>query len=275
MASEEKRNKNCKLTIAQEKELCQKYQDGVGSTILSQEYNIHPTSVNNILKVYNIPRRTLKEARNNYLKRTLNENFFHEIDSPEKAYWLGVMFSDGYINETHEYTNYMGISVQIGDKAWLERFRDDLNYSGDVNVYKQTVGYAVGSEYARLLIGNNQLVEDLKSYGITSNKSYEDLHMPDINFKDDFIRGLFDGDGSLKKVATDIRLCGCKSLMIEVGNYLGYDYKLYPDKSIWDLTFNRFDSKQLERRLYENATVYLQRKYDIAKRSFNSPYSQE
>lgn len=273
--ADEKRNKNCKLTIKQEKELCQKYVDGIGSTELSKEYDIHPTSVNNILKAYNIPRRTLKEARNNYLKRTLQEDYFHVIDTPDKAYWLGVIFSDGYITESNAYTKYMGISVHIKDKEWLEKMKNALNYNGDVNTYVQTQGYAVGTEYARLLIGSNQLVEDLKSYGITTNKSHEELHIPDIEYKDDFIRGLIDGDGSLRKSAPDVRLCGSKSLLIDVGEYLGYDYSLYQDKSIWDLAFNRSTSRALEKRLYQNASTYLQRKYDIAKRSFDSPYNQE
>lgn len=275
MANKEKRNGNCKLTIEEENELCQDYINGMGSTMLSRKYNINPASVCRILDIYNVKKRTLKEARNNFLQRALDENFFENIDTPQKAYWLGVMYSDGYISETNKYTNYFGISVKVEDIKWLEKFKSDLKYNGEIKIYTQTCGYGVGMKYARLLIGSNKIVEDLKKLGVIPHKTQENLHIPDIPYKDDFVRGLIDGDGSLRQSAPDVRLCGCKTLMIDVGEYLGLPYKLYQDKNIWGLYFSRNNSRILEKRLYENAKTYLDRKYELAKRSFNSPINQE
>lgn len=40
-----------------------------------------------------------------------NENYFEEINSPEKAYWLGFIWADGYITKT----NCFGIELAIKD----------------------------------------------------------------------------------------------------------------------------------------------------------------
>lgn len=117
----EKRHSCCKLTIQQEKEMIKKYLDGKGTTVLSREYGVSASCVHSILKIYNVPRRTLREARRTNIQ--LNEESFNATDDPEKAYWLGVMYSDGYICTKNSYTNYFGISVQESDKSWLaEKF---------------------------------------------------------------------------------------------------------------------------------------------------------
>ena len=32
-----------------------------------------------------------------------NSNVFEKIDTEEKAYWLGFLYADGYINEEHNF----------------------------------------------------------------------------------------------------------------------------------------------------------------------------
>lgn len=46
-------------------------------------------------------------------------------------------------------------------------------------------------------------------------------------------------------------------------------------KTIYSLAYNVKESEYLEKRLYKNAPVYLKRKFEIAKRSFNSPLTLE
>lgn len=66
-------------------------------------------SIRQIEKDYNVDRKTtgkfleekgIKSLKgNHYRKYFHNENFFENIDTEEKAYWLGFMFADGYISE--------------------------------------------------------------------------------------------------------------------------------------------------------------------------------
>lgn len=262
-----KRHSYCKFTIVEEKEIIKEYLSGDGSTILGKRWECNPSTITNILKAYKIPIRTLKQARRT--KISLNENVFKEIDSPEKAYWLGMMYSDGYITKSNSYTNYFAISLKESDKEHLEKFKKFLNYSGNVATYTQVSGYSPGSLYSRLMIGSNTVVKDLEKWGVLENKSDKDLIIPDIDFKDDFIRGIIDGDGSIRTNDSRIlRIHGNLKLLESIAEYLGEEHTITPDKTIFSLNFGTSVSKKLLRRLYSNSTIYLQRKYDLAKATF-------
>lgn len=271
----EKRYSFCSFTIEQEKQICEEYINGEGTTILAKKYNSNPSTIYNILKVYNIKRRTLSEARRKYINYTLNENIFENIDNPDKSYWIGVMYSDGYISK-NKYTNKMGIAVKADDEEWLLKFKEFLNYNGEIGHYLTTEsGYKSNSPYVRLSIGNNKIVSDLEKIGVVEHKSKIISKIPDIPYKDDFIRGYIDGDGSLLKIRPTFQISGNESFLLDIANYFQIPYHIYPDKTIYSLKYNVQESRYLEKRLYKNAHYYLNRKYEIAKRSFDSPITLE
>ena len=172
MNNSAKRNPNCKFTIEEEKDIIRLYQEEkLSGNKIAKQYNCDPTTINNILKFYNIPRRTLSEARRNAIGYTINENVFEKIDLPEKAYWLGVMYTDGFIS-TNLYTRYFGISVQATDIKWLEKFKNFLNYNGKVKQYLTgETSFKPGTPYVRLQIGNTKMVEDLEKLGVVEHKT--------------------------------------------------------------------------------------------------------
>lgn len=272
---EEKRFSYCKFTIAQEKEIIDLYKQGYSMAKLGKLWGCNPSTIKNILNAYGESGRTLSEARRNTLGYTISEDIFEEINTPEKAYWLGVMYSDGFISKT-KYTNKFGISVAEKDKVWLEKFKQFLNYNGEIHSYKvNDSGYKPGTPYVRLLIGNNKIVADLEKWGVVEHKSKKLDRIPDIQFKEDFIRGYIDGDGSLRKDFPNIRICGTYDFLTDIANYLKLNYHIYQDKTIYNLAYNTKESTYLEKTLYQDAKYYLDRKYEIAKRSFNSPITLE
>lgn len=97
---------------------------------------------------------------------------FTNYDDAETCYWLGVMYTDGYICKTNKYTNYFGISVQESNEKWLNKFKLYLKYNGDIHHYKVgKTGYKPGSPYVRLHIGNNKIVENLEKLGVVEHKT--------------------------------------------------------------------------------------------------------
>lgn len=271
----EKRFSYCKFTIKEEKEIIQQYQEGKSMAALGRTWGCDPSTIKNIMKAYGVPGRTLSEARRNYLNYTINEDSFSKIDSPDKAYWLGVMYSDGYITKT-EYTNKFGIAVAERDRKWLEKFKQFLNYSGEIKEYETgKTSFVPELPYVRLLIGNNKIVEDLINLGVVENKTKLIKKLPNISYLDDFIRGYIDGDGALTKRLPHITISGNKEFLEDIANYFQLPYHLYQDKSIYNLQYNKNCSEYLEKRLYKNANYYLDRKYEVASRSFNSPLTLE
>lgn len=267
----EKRFSYCKFTIKEEKEIIQQYQEGKSMAALGRAWGCDPSTIKNIMKAYGVSGRTLSEARRNYLNYTINEDIFSKIDSPDKAYWLGVMYSDGYITKT-EHTNKFGIAVAERDRNWLEKFKQFLNYSGEIKEYETgKTSFVPELPYVRLLIGNNKIVEDLINLGVVENKTKLIKKLPNISYLDDFIRGYIDGDGALTKRLPHIIISGNKEFLEDIANYFQLPYHLYQDKSIYSLQYNKNCSEYLEKRLYKNANYYLDRKYEVASRSFNSP----
>lgn len=276
--SNKKRFSYCKFTIAQEKQIISEYQNGNSMAALGKKYNCDPSTIKNILKAYNIHSRTLSQARRNFLNYNIQEDIFTNIDNSEKAYWLGVMYSDGYITTTGYYTKAFGLSVNSKDINWLNKFKKFLNYNGEIHNYKTgSTSYKPKSPYSRLLIGNEKIVNDLKKWGVIEHKTklIKELPSIDLKYMDDFIRGYIDGDGSLMQRLPHITICGNFKFLLTIAQYFGLPYKIYPDKSIYSLQYNANCSKYLEKRLYKNAMVYLDRKYEIAKRSFDSPITLE
>ena len=270
-----RRNSQCRFTIEEEKRIIKEYQEGSSMAKLGKKHSCDPTTISNILKAYKIPARNLSEARRNFLNYTIKEDIFENIDTPDKAYWLGVLYSDGYISKAGQYTNIFAISVSEKDKEWLESFKKFLGYSGNIHHYKATHGYKIGAPYVRLAIGNNKMVEDLIKLGVVEQKTQKIHKLPNIPFLDDFIRGYIDGDGSLLKVRPHFQISGNYPFLLAVAEYFDIPYNIRQDKSIYCLNYKKRESEYLEKRLYKNANFYLQRKYNIAKRSFDSPLTLE
>ena len=271
--SEEKRFKCCRFTISQEKQIIEDYQSGLSMAKVGKKWNCDPTTVSNILKAYNISSRNLSQARRNYLNYSIDENAFSDINNPDSAYWLGVMYSDGFISP-NKYTNKFGITIKDTDKDLLIKFKEFLKYSGNINYYEASTAYGI-CNVGRLLIGNNKIVDDLIKNGVVEHKTFKIKKLPNTTYMDDFIRGYIDGDGSLRKAYPNIRICGNKEFLQEIANYFMIPYHLNPDKTIYNLAYNTKESEYLEKRLYKNAKYYLDRKYEIASRSFNSPLTLE
>ncbi|MFX1498369.1 MAG: hypothetical protein ACFFBH_12650 [Promethearchaeota archaeon] len=94
----------------------------------------------------------------------LKERFFETIITNENAYWLGVMYSDGYIiEEFDKYRTYyrIGLKVKIEDEEFIDRFIRTLGLNPEYkHRYKelQKIGgefYEV--EYFRISFTNQQM----------------------------------------------------------------------------------------------------------------------
>lgn len=129
-------------------------------------------------------------------KHNLNESFFEKIDSEEKAYFLGLMYSDGYIFSS-KHTKGLGIQLQEPDKELLIKFNQCLKSNYPLMVVKRLDENH--QNCIRLYGYSKKIAEDLTKQGCFENKTKK-LQFPSCNqvpsnLIHHFIRGYFDGDG--------------------------------------------------------------------------------
>lgn len=126
-----------------------------------------------------------KEVKNRDFTRKYYCDFeyFKNIDTPNKAYYLGWAFTDGNISG-----NQYRLRVHKKDKEILEMFSKELRST--YPIYER-------DSYVELDITSEIFVKHLIRHGCTSRKTYN-LRFPNISedFLFDFIKGIFDGDGS-------------------------------------------------------------------------------
>lgn len=134
--------------------------------------------------------------------REINDNYFHEIDNPLKAYFLGFIYADGYLIFNEETRTYeLGIEIQLQDKYILEKLNNELGgqniiyiKKGKEKIIKNNV--CCSHDSAIIRIYSKKIVTDLISHGIEPNKTQKDIY-PQIEDKYffDWLRGYIDGDG--------------------------------------------------------------------------------
>lgn len=201
-------------------------------------------------------------------KYKINEDFFSIIDSEEKAYFLGFIFADGYVNEKN---NVVDITIHNKDKEILNNLVSLLYPDGRPLA-------VIRKDYIRLVINSKKLVGDLKTHGCMQAKTFK-LEFPEINeiYLRDFIRGYFDGDGCVyisKNNALNISIIGTIKMLDEIMkiftlncqvNETKYDDR-HPNKKN-NIRALRFGGNILVNRiyhyLYDDASVYLIRKRKI------------
>jgi hypothetical protein len=135
-------------------------------------------------------------------KPAVNESYFSKIDSTEKAYWLGIMYADGSVFRKNGELSQVFLGLK--DREHVIAFRDALD--AEYRVRSREDG---GNE---LTVTSQKMANDLLELGCDTDKTFSS-NLPNLDREDlraAFVRGMFDGDGSLKK-AGGFSLCGMSS----------------------------------------------------------------
>lgn len=130
-----------------------------------------------------------------HYKHTINHNYFNIIDSEDKAYFLGLLYADGCISKNR---NRIQIKLQDYDKEILEKFIKCLDYSKKLKIKKYSNIKNTYRDQYLLTIDSKKIKEDLIKNGCIPNKC-QLIKLPNIDdyLIHHFIRGFFDGDGSI------------------------------------------------------------------------------
>lgn len=204
--------------------------------------------------------------------------FFETIDTEEKAYWLGFLVADGWVNKNDKTgAGVTGIELQYGDINHLKKFNKSIKGN-----YKITDRWRPcelhnnpkENHSCTIRVYSRVMYNDLEKYGFGSDKTY-DCAFPVLNeelFRH-FIRGYFDGDGRFCFTDKSFRIA-----FITASEQLGKSIKgVLNDRNyshflssyvnefgtvIYDLSINQKNQAiDFLNYIYKDCTVYLDRKY--------------
>ena len=172
----------------EEKEICDEYIQGLSMTNIAKMRHCSQPRIKNILIKHNIALRKRRVNSN------LKENYFEVIDTPNKAYLLGLIFTDGSVTEESGRQNQLRLELKATDVELLELYRAELGISSKLTYSKRK-----NSESFLSSIRSDKIVKDLSKYGVVKNKTYitDKLPIVEETLQKDFLRGLIDGDGSI------------------------------------------------------------------------------
>lgn len=262
-----------KLNLSEDdiKNIITMYHKGVSTKEIGKEYNCNSASILRILKSKGID-TSRKRYNHNFKKYNINEHYFDEINTERKAYFLGFILADGCIYDTK-----LIIALQEKDVYLLYDFVRDLDSNHPIQKHYKYNTYILN-------IGSKVLTDKLKEIGICERKSYnidfdKVLSYIPLNLRNHFIRGIFDGDGCIKKYKQTyydkyfyhFSITGLKNVVSWCKEYLGIENKIIQDKrtkslvTYYCLTRKTSTLKNIFNIMYKDATIYLNRKYEIFK----------
>lgn len=187
-----------------EKEICFLYEkENFSLKELMLKYNLkNYSSIRRVLVKNNIKIRKNTNKRLN--KHKLNVDYFKEINSKEKAYFLGWIVSDGCLHKTK-----YKVSFHLKEREPLDKLKLAINTTIPISPYDLKPDKRTNKIYSgfSFQINSRQFHDNLVKLGVNIGKSQR-CKVPKMNkkFISHFFRGLFDGDGSIHIAGPGIRV---------------------------------------------------------------------
>lgn len=265
-----------KIKKHQYPDVVEMYYNGYTTDQIAQKYNCVHEVVCKILHRCGVQ---MRPASDRVRKYSFNEHYFDDIDTPNKAYILGLLYADGC---NHAKNNGITLKLQERDKEVLEKINIELQNEKPLFFINLNMHNDKWQNAYEISLFSKHFANTLANKGVVPNKSFK-LTFPtwlNVEFYSHFIRGYIDGDGCISK---DVHRAGvyitgtksfCESLANIFENMLGItSYHINipcmakeNNTNTRVIQINAFDdAKKLLDWVYADANLYLQRKYDIYK----------
>lgn len=229
-----------------------------------------------ILQEYEVPLISHSNQYGAYQQLSL----FNKIQTEADAYWLGILYSDGWIRSDRN-------SIGLGsvDRDLIEKFKD---YTGTTNTIlvksaKTLIGKSLpegrkvktAKDFYSLEFSSKATKENLIRLGCVPKKSLiltcPNEQQVSTKLLWHFLRGYIDGDGwiiyNTETNRYSVGMLGTKQFLEEITqrlkiNHYGHIRKKNNTKNTYEFSITKrtLVEKMLEQ-LYHDATVYMDRKY--------------
>ena len=220
------------------------------------------------------------KTRRNGKRVYFNENYFEKIDSINKAYFLGLLYADGSTfikKKTDNSLSYViAIDINTLDSAVLEKLNVELNNDRGVYHYQRESEEYKGEvrtrNMSKITLFSKKMFDDLWNLGKKPSKIDTCLTVPNIlnELKKHFLRGYFDGDGSVttsnNKISVHIYgtfefLNSYKKSFEDLGIHFSNKVHKKRDANVSMLSLNNTEEiKKMYSIFYDGDGVYMQRR---------------
>lgn len=233
------------------------------SNQIAEKYGCNPSTILYKLKEWNI---SIRNKRYNSIYN-VDVQYFDKINTEHKAYWLGMIISDGHVNKRN-----VSLCLSIKDEYHIKKFIYDMKSDAPIKYNKD------GNPY--IIISSVEIARSLYEKGLNNRKSYgfdfeKLLTFIPNELENHFIRGLFDGDGCIKyytynylhKPQFHFGYTGLKCVCEYISDKLNMNRKLVKEGKVTytAITRNPQIINNIWEYLYKEATIYLERKYETFK----------
>ena len=245
-----------------------------GKTVpeISKILNINKVTISSYLRIHGIKLNPNKG----------NVHYFDNIDSYAKAYIVGFIAADGALVKTKNSTT-LTITIKYEDKAVLEFIKSEIGNEHNLREIIRPSSYnpSKNIHHIRYAITDKCIIQALNKLGITSNKSLTIGNIIEnipYEYRDAFIIGYFDGDGSVTirkgqypndrgilcyDYSIYIQIRGTKNFLSGICEHLKINVShIHQNDSIPHLSFaNKKDTYRFFQ-CYKNLPFYYERKYN-------------
>jgi hypothetical protein len=186
----------------------------------------------------------------------LDPDMFKNVDTEQKAYLLGWIASDGSIRP-----GSITIAIHKKDINILNEIVSSLNLKIPVVVFKQ-------KPMCKITINSKEISKDICNLlQIQPRKKSDIVQMPSLSSENitwAFIRGYFDGDGHVrnyyKSKSLETTIASNSFKMLEsIGKFTKLRYRIHRNQ----IVFSWFQSLKFLSKMYDTATIKLERKYSM------------
>lgn len=266
------------MKIEDEEYIVNNYHKETTKNIL-KKLSISKTSLLKIIKKHNIKLKSSK-------KYLFNEDFFKYIDNEEKAYWLGFFYADGCVR-IRKISSESKLKLSIKDLEHLEKFKSAINGNNKI---------IISNRIASLSLNTHKFTNNLINQGCQERKTHI-IQFPknlNSNLIRHFIRGYFDGDGSISiskkqyKYKNIIKsetkngfmlnfVSGSNDMLLSLANIISNNCKT-KNRKIYKYNNNKFgyiawwtisDITAIYKYFYDDSFIYLERKKKIFENIIN------
>ncbi|MFA5103466.1 MAG: hypothetical protein WC525_09975 [Candidatus Thermoplasmatota archaeon] len=192
-------NTGIKVSDEVEQRILELHELGYGFREIAHDVGLNFGSIGRILRRCGKSPRTPSLSHRKY---NIDETFFDVIDREDKAYVLGILYADGcnvrWNNSKQVFANEVKLELNYRDKDVMDKILSCMKNVKPLTLKKAPRGWNKEPTYL-MDICSKHISERLEELGCVQRKT-KVLNYPEFlgdGLHNHFVRGYFDGDGSL------------------------------------------------------------------------------